>query len=48
MPADADNPAAEYLAYTIVLKEMEIVIGSVGCSYYDEFQEMGITYFIGA
>lgn len=48
MLADADNPAAEYLAYAIVLKEKEMVIGSIGCSYYDEFQETGITYFIGA
>lgn len=48
MLADADNPADEYLAYTIVLKEKEMVIGSIGCSYYDEFQETGITYFIGA
>lgn len=46
--AKADNPAADYLAYTIVLKEKELVIGSIGCSYYDDFQETGITYFIGA
>lgn len=24
------------------------VIGSVGCSYYEDFRETGITYFIGA
>ena len=24
------------------------VVGSVGCSYYEDFQEIGITYFIGA
>ena len=24
------------------------VIGSVGCSYYEDLQETGITYFIGA
>lgn len=38
----------DYLAYTIVLKEGNIVVGSVGCSYYDDLQETGITYFIGA
>lgn len=46
--ANEDNPAADYLAYTIVLKETGTVIGSIGCSYYDDFQETGITYFIGA
>lgn len=43
-----DNPDMDYLAYTITLKEENIVIGSVGCSYYEDFQETGITYFIGA
>lgn len=45
---DADNPTMEYLAYAIELKEKNIVIGSVGCSYYDDLKETGITYFIGA
>ena len=44
---DTDNPTMEYLAYAIVLKEKNIVIGSVGCSYYDDLHETGITYFIG-
>lgn len=44
----ADNPNTEYLAYTIVLKDEKVVVGSVGCSYYEDFQEIGITYFIGA
>lgn len=43
-----NNPAMDYLAYTIVLKEGNIVVGSVGCSYYDDLRETGITYFIGA
>lgn len=43
-----DNPDMDYLAYTITLKEENIVIGSIGCSYYEDFQETGITYFIGA
>lgn len=45
---DTDNPSLSYLAYAIELKEKNIVIGSVGCSYYDDLQETGITYFIGA
>ncbi len=45
---DRDNPTLEYLAYAIVLKEKNILIGSVGCSYYDDLHETGITYFIGA
>lgn len=45
---DKDDPTIEYLAYTIQLKHPEIVIGSVGCSYYEELQKVGITYFIGA
>lgn len=46
--AAADNPATDYLAYTILLKESETVIGSVGCSYYEDLQETGITFFLGA
>lgn len=38
----------DYLAYTITLKAEAAVIGSVGCSYYEDFQKTGITYFIGA
>lgn len=45
---DVDDPMSDYLAYTIVLKDKDIVIGSVGCSYYDDLREVGITYFIGA
>lgn len=40
-----DNPNMDYLAYTITLKAE--VIGSVGCSYYQDLQKIGITYFIG-
>ena len=43
-----DNPEMDYLAYTIALKETNTVIGSVGCSYYEDLQATGITYFIGA
>lgn len=43
-----DNPNTDYLAYTITLKSEAAVIGSVGCSYYEDLQKTGIVYFIGA
>lgn len=46
--ASRDNPEGDYLAYTITLKNENMVIGSVGCSYYKDIGEIGITYFIGA
>ncbi len=42
-----NNPCKDYLAYVIVLKDENKAIGSVGCSYYEDLQEVGITYFIG-
>lgn len=43
-----DNPNMDYLAYTITLKDERVqVVGSVGCSYYEDLGETGITYFIG-
>lgn len=42
-----DDPTEEYLAYAIQLKESGIVIGSVGCSYYEDLEKVGVTYFIG-
>ena len=41
------NPCKDYLAYVITLKNNKM-IGSVGCSYYEDLKEVGITYFIGA
>lgn len=46
--AERDDPYKDYLAYTITLKKDHKVIGSVGCSYYEDLREIGITYFIGA
>ena len=43
-----DNPGMDYLAYVVTLKNENIVVGSIGCSYYEDFRETGITYFIGA
>ena len=43
-----NNPYREYLAYAIVEKKSGKVVGSVDTSYYEDFKEIGITYFIGA
>ena len=43
-----DNPDTDYLAYTIILKDESKAVGSVGCSYYEDLGEIGITCFIGA
>ena len=42
-----NDPQKDYLAYTVVDKEQNIPVGSVGCSYYEEGREVGMTYFIG-
>lgn len=43
-----DNPWHEYLAFAVEDKSKHTVIGSVGSSYYEDFKEVGVTYFIGA
>lgn len=43
-----DNPYQEYLAFAIEHKASHEVIGSVGSSYYEDFAQVGVTYFIGA
>lgn len=43
-----DNPRRNYLAYTIAEKAHGTPIGSVGCTFFDDTKEIGITYFIGA
>lgn len=43
-----DNPWQEYLAFAIEDKADHRVIGSVGSTYYEDFAEVGVTYFIGA
>lgn len=45
---DKNNPLEEYLAYTAEEKKTGKVIGSVGCSYYDDLDAVGICYFVGA
>lgn len=46
--SNRDDPDIDYLAYTITLRDGNIVIGSVGCSYYKDLQQTGIVYFIGS
>lgn len=43
-----NDPNKAYLAYAIEEKASHLTIGSVGTSYYEDFQETGVTYFIGA
>ena len=43
-----DNPLQDYLSYSIVEKESNAVIGSIGCSYFDDLNQVGLVYFIGA
>lgn len=41
-----NDPYCDYLAYAIVNKKNNQIIGSVGCSTYENIHEIGITYFI--
>lgn len=41
-----NNPLKEYLAYSVEEKKTGKVVGSVGCSYYDDLDTVGICYFI--
>lgn len=43
-----DNPAGEYLAYAVTEKSQGTLLGSVGCSYYEDLEQVGITFFIGS
>lgn len=43
-----NDPNKEYLAYAVEDKSTHTVIGSVGTSYYEDFRQIGVTYFIGA
>ena len=46
--SDADYPGADYICNVICLKEDGRVIGSLGCTYYDDLDKIGICYGIGA
>lgn len=43
-----NNPARAYLAYCVERKSDHTIIGSVGCTYYEDMKRIGITYFLGA
>ncbi len=45
---EEDDPYHEYMAFVIEDKASRFVMGSVGSSYYEDFKEVGVTYFIGA
>ena len=46
--AAKDDPTADYMAYTMEHRETREVIGSVGCTYYEDLEKVGIVYFVGA
>lgn len=43
----ADDPGKAYLAYALEEKETGRLIGTVGCSRYEDLGETGITYCVG-
>ncbi len=43
-----DQPGREYLAYAVTEKQTGTLLGSVGCSYYEDQKQTGMCYFIGA
>jgi len=43
-----NDPNHAYLAFVVEDKSSGQAIGSVGTSYYEDMQRIGITYFIGA
>ena len=46
--SEKDDPRADYIADVICLKEDGRVIGSVGTSYYEDIDKVGIVYFAGS
>lgn len=45
--SEKDDPRADYIADVICLKEDGRVIGSVGTTYYEDLDKVGIVYFVG-
>lgn len=43
-----DDPRQDYIPCTICRKGTGEILGSVGCSWYADLGETGITYFLGA
>ncbi len=46
--SEKDDPRADYIPCTVILKSTGQVIGSVGCTYYKDTDKIGICYFVGA
>ena len=42
-----DNPRVNYIPCTVILKETGEVIGSIGSTYYEDVDKVGIVYFLG-
>ena len=45
---EKDDPRTDYIPCTIVLKDTGEVIGNVGNTYYEDADQIGICYFVGA
>lgn len=45
---EKDDPRADYIPCTIVLKSTSEIIGNVGNTYYEDTDSIGICYFVGA
>ncbi len=43
-----DNPRGDYIPCTILDKGTKEIIGNVGCTYYEDTDQIGICYFVGA
>ncbi len=44
---EMDDPRADYIPCTVILKSSGEVIGNVGCTYYEDTDKIGICYFAG-
>ena len=45
---EKDDPRANYIPCTILLKSTGEIIGNVGCTFYEDMQKVGICYFAGS
>lgn len=45
---EKDDPRADYIPCTILLRSTGEVIGNVGCTYYEDTDKIGICYFAGS
>ena len=45
---EKDDPRADYIPCTVLLKTTGEVIGNVGCTYFEDTDRIGICYFAGA